>query len=178
MLRSKTLPASGAANNRLRVSSCFLFVFFVFVFFNIRIKMFIKTYRQHPLNFTSIRNPHTADAGFYPNGFIQQSYIDEIFYFEYRKRIGPRDRKENKQIEDRSYCSSADGNELIPMHIIQNILSTMWNPLWHIATIESWFSHTKSGGEEKTPWIFILFEWIPKKGLLKWIKKIESLHDE
>ena len=149
MLRSKTLPASGAANNRLRVSSCFLFVFFVFVFFNIRIKMFIKTYRQHPLNFTSIRNPHTADAGFYPNGFIQQSYIDEIFYFEYRKRIGPRDRKENKQIEDRSYCSSADGNELIPMHIIYKIFYRLCEILCDISRLLKVDSVTRNPAEKR-----------------------------
>ena len=147
MLRSKTLPASGAANNRLRVSSCFLFVFLFFVFFNIRIK--IKTYRQHPLNFTSIRNPHTADAGFYPNGFIQQSYIDEIFYFEYRKRIGPRDRKENKQIEDRPYCSSADGNELIPMHIIYKIFYRLCEILCDISRLLKVDSVTQNPAEKR-----------------------------
>ena len=111
--------------------------------------MFIKTYRQHPLNFTSIRNPHTADAGFYPNGFIQQSYIDEIFYFEYRKRIGPRDRKENKQIEDRSYCSSADGNELIPMHIIYKIFYRLCEILCDISRLLKVDSVTQNPAEKR-----------------------------
>jgi hypothetical protein len=73
-----------------------------------------------------------------------------FFIFEYRKKNRVGTERKNKQKEDRSYCcSSADGNELIPIHIIQYSIDDPCEILFDISRLLKVDSVTQNPAEKR-----------------------------